>query len=71
MATPLKHLKLVLVGLERQGCTIKKTHAGFMIQCPDGSAVTVHGTESDYRAMQNTRSRIRRAGLTWPLDRTA
>jgi hypothetical protein len=66
---PLKSLKVVLVGLERQGCSVRPTAKGYLILLPDGeSTITFHKTTSDSRAVLNMRSRVLRAGLSWPLD---
>lgn len=68
MPRDTKSIKRILDGLAKQGCEIKTTTKGWQILCPDGSIVGVHKTESDHRALRNTRSRIKRAGLIWPLD---
>jgi hypothetical protein len=65
----MKQLKVILVSLERQGCTIKPTSKGYLILFPDGeTSTTFHKTPSDVRVLKNMRSRILRAGLLWPLD---
>jgi len=64
-----KNIRKILTGLEQQGARVKPTRDGWQILCPSGDIVTMHGTESDHRAMRNTRSRIKRAGLQWPLDK--
>jgi 5-enolpyruvylshikimate-3-phosphate synthase len=63
-----KVLRIVITGLEKQGAKVKETKKGFMVMFPDGSSLTVHNTESDHRALANTRGRVLRAGFTWPLD---
>jgi hypothetical protein len=69
MARDTKTIKIALAGLEAQGARIVETRSGWQILCPSGDIVTMHATESDHRALSNTRSRIRRAGLNWPLDK--
>lgn len=59
----------IFADLERQGATVVATRSGWMIRPLTGPGIAIHKTESDRRALQNTRARIRRAGLTWPLDR--
>lgn len=68
MSLPLKQLKIVMMGLEKQGCSIRDTKSGYMILLPEGGSVTFHKSTSDHRAVLNMRSRIKRAGLDWPLD---
>lgn len=68
MASKNADIRTILNGLEAQGARIVDTKAGYMIMCPSGDKVTMHKTPSDFRAMRNTRARIKRAGLTWPLD---
>lgn len=69
MARDTKSIKIILEGLEAQGARIKQTRDGYQVMCPSGDIVTMHATESDHRALRNTRSRIKRAGLVWPLDK--
>lgn len=64
----LKRVKVILSSLERQGAQLKATKKGWFIMFPNGSSATVHKSESDPRAEANTRSRVLRAGLTWPFD---
>ncbi len=64
-----KRIKIVITDLEKQGARVRETRSGFMVFFPDGSSMTMHGTESDHRAEKNTRSRVLRAGLTWVFDR--
>lgn len=64
-----KTTKLILEGLEAQGARIKPTKKGWQVLCPSGAIVTMHGTESDWRAIRNTRAEVKRAGLRWPLDK--
>jgi hypothetical protein len=62
-------MKAIVKGLAQQGCVIKDTAKGWMVYCPNGEMVSMHKTPSDHRALRNARSRIKRAGLTWPLDK--
>jgi hypothetical protein len=59
----------VFADLEQQGATVKPTRSGWMIRPLQGPPIAIHKTESDRRALHNTRARIRRAGLIWPPDR--
>ena len=64
-----KRLRVLLAGLERQGCTIVETKKGYRILCPDGvSTLGFHKTASDHRAEANIRGDVKRAGLQWPLN---
>lgn len=45
------------------GVPVRDTKSGWMIQAPDGSSIAVHRTESDHRAIKNTLSRLRKAGI--------
>lgn len=69
MAGLKSQLREIIKGLEAQGARVKETSDGWQILCPNGDIVTMHRTPSDHRALRNTRSRIKRAGLTWPLDK--
>ena len=62
-------VRSIIKGLEGQGARVVKKKAGWQIMCPNGEIVTLHATPSDHRALRNARSHIRRAGLTWPLDK--
>lgn len=65
-----KELKLLLEGLESQGCTVKVINDGYRIIPPDGGKIlTLHLTLSDHRGMLNLRAHARRVGLKWPLDK--
>lgn len=64
----MKRSKIVLSSLEKQGARLKQTNKGWFVMFPDGSTLTMHLTESDSRAESNTRSRVLRAGFTWPFD---
>ncbi len=46
------------------GWRVEQTKKGWMLYPPDKalSPVLIHGTESDHRALQNTRARLRKAG---------
>ena len=47
-----------------QGWNVVEKARNIQRRSPDGSGiVTVHHTESDHRANQNTRARLRRLGL--------
>lgn len=63
-----KRVDRIVDDLIEQGATAKRTKAGWMIFLPDGSSMTLHLTESDHRADNNSRGRVRRAGLEWPPD---
>jgi hypothetical protein len=51
-----------------QGWRVARTRKGAMFYPPDPEreAVTVHGTPSDRRALNNFLARMRRSGLVWP-----
>lgn len=59
----------VFADLERQGVTVVATRNGWQIRPLQGPPIVIHKTESDRRALRNTRARVRRAGLIWPPDR--
>ena len=63
-----KRMRIVLASLESQGANVAPTNKGWMIKFPNGESMTMHRSESDHRAEMNIRSRVRRAGLTWPFD---
>lgn len=64
-----KRIKIIITSLEKQGCVIRETKSGYLVRPPGGGEqFAIHGTESDHRAEKNTRSRVHRAGLTWPFD---
>ena len=65
---PFKTLKLLLVDLERQGCTTKETKAGYLIFFPNGTSTAFHKTPSDIRAIKNMRARVLMGECTWLLD---
>lgn len=47
-----------------QGWTVVSKAKNIQLRSPDGeSMVTIHTSESDYRANKNTRSRLRRMGV--------
>lgn len=60
-----KDIPHIVKSLERQGCGVKSTKAGYMIYFPDGqSSYTVHkSNHSDHRALANIRAAIKRHGL--------
>ena len=69
MSSP-KRTRIILASLAEQGAEVKPTTKGWIVFFPDEakSSRVVHKTESDPRAEANTRSRVLRAGLTWPFD---
>lgn len=69
MAGQAAATRRILDGLEAQGARIKRTSEGWQVYCPNGEIVTMHVTPSDHRAMRNARSRVKRNGLHWPLDK--
>lgn len=69
MASSKSELRTILNGLEEQGCRVVRKTNGWQVLCPSGDIVTLHNTPSDYRALRNARSLIKRAGLRWPLDK--
>jgi len=55
---------------ERQGWKVKSTRKGEMLLAPDGvTSVMWHHTPSDHRALDNTVTKMRRAGFEYPLRR--
>ncbi len=65
-----KRHRIVIASLTEQGATVTETKSGYLIKCPDKkTTITFHKTESDPRAEANTRSRVLRAGLSWPFDK--
>ncbi len=68
MSLPQKQMKIVLMGLEKQGCELVPKKKGWFILFPNGSTTVVHLTASDHRAVMNFRSYVLKAGLQWPLD---
>lgn len=68
MADGTKRMRIILLSLERQGCVVESKAKGWLVKFPNGGTLTLHKTNSDYRAEMNIRSRILRAGLTWPFD---
>jgi len=63
--------KRVLEAAQEQGWRIRPTRDGAMLLAPNGSGkVTVHGTPSDWRALRNAISEMRReGGFRWPPKR--
>ena len=45
------------------GVPVRDTKAGWMVLAPDGTSITIHRTESDHRAIKNTLSRLKKAGV--------
>jgi len=68
VANSSKRNRIIITDLEKQGARVRETKAGYMVFFPDGSSLTIHGSESDKRAEKNTRARVLRAGLTWVFD---
>lgn len=60
--------KRVLSAAKEQGWSLRETKDGVMLLAPNGTGkVTVHGTPSDWRALRNTISAMRReGGFEWP-----
>ena len=64
---PRRDVERLVDDLEKQGCKIKGTKAGYLVGFPNGESMTVHLTSSDTRAIRNTRARVEKNGCTWPL----
>lgn len=59
-----KTLRQLIRDAERAGWSIVDRGESVLFYSPDGETiVTVHKSESDYRALKNTVARLRRAGL--------
>lgn len=58
----------VLKAAGEQGWRVESTKKGFRLLPPDPSksAVAIHRTPSDHRAMKNTIAQMRRSGFVWP-----
>lgn len=67
MANPQKEIKEIVKAAEEQGWRVKATKRGhLMFFAPDGiNKVTAGGTPSDYRALANLLSDLRRYGFEW------
>jgi hypothetical protein len=64
--------KRVLAAAEDQGWRTRPTSDGVMLLAPNGTGkvAAVHGTPSDWRALRNTISEMRReGGFKWPPTR--
>lgn len=64
-----KEFKELKSEAERQGWRVEPTKSGhwnFYPPDPTQGIVNHAGTPSDHRAMKNTISRLKRAGLKWP-----
>lgn len=62
-----KDWKRVVEAAVEQRWRVEPTTDGWQLKAPDGiTIVTIHGTPSDHRAIQNTISRMRRSGFQWP-----
>lgn len=60
-------VKLLRLVEQTSGWRVKSTAQGYMIYAPDGvSMITVHKTTSDWRAVQNMKRHLRRAGWQSP-----
>jgi hypothetical protein len=60
-------IERLVAGLHKQGVTSRRVGAGgHLLYLPGGATATVHTSPSDHRAMKNLRSKVERAGLTWP-----
>lgn len=49
--------------LQKNDVPMRKTKSGYLIYTPDRKFVSVHVTESDFRAVPNTIARLKRHGL--------
>lgn len=63
-----KETARLLDHIEPQGVKITRVSKGFLLRLPDGGTTTVHLTNSDHRADDNLRARLKRAGISWPTD---
>lgn len=54
--------------VEPQGVTWKRTTKGIRFEFPNGGSDEIHFTQSDWRALRNTRANFRRNGIEWPGD---
>lgn len=61
-------MRTLLLHLEGQGARVKRTRKGVRVLFPNGMTLGMHWTESDHRAVLNSRAVVRRAGFTWPFD---
>lgn len=62
-----KEWKRLIEAAEEQGWRVDRTTDGWQLKAPDGVFIeTIHGTPSDWRAIRNSISRMRRSGLVWP-----
>jgi hypothetical protein len=46
-----------------EGWSVKKKTKGIQLRAPGGEIIGMHHTESDHRAVKNTRARLKAAGL--------
>lgn len=66
MASAKKELKEIIKAAEGQGWRVKERKGHYLFLAPDGiNKVTVAGTPSDHRALNNSIARLRRYGLSW------
>lgn len=63
-----KEIARLLDHIEPQGVKLTRTTKGVMLRLPDGTSTMVHFTGSDVREAKNVRSRLKRAGVSWPTD---
>lgn len=52
---------------QEQGWTVRETKSGYQLFPPDRTQkpISIHRTPSDHRALENTITRMRRAGFLW------
>lgn len=63
-----KDTKKILDAAKRQGFTVVTTRRGHrQVWLSDRLITTFSGTASDWRAMKNGLSALRRAGFVWPV----
>jgi hypothetical protein len=58
----------LLAHIEPQGVRVTNVKKGVMLRLPNGDSTVVHYSVSDHRGPQNLKSRLKRAGVTWPMD---
>lgn len=66
MASAKKELKEIVKAAEQQGWRIKRGKGHYLFLAPDGvNKVTIAGTPSDHRALDNAIALLRKYGLKW------
>ena len=56
--------RALIEAAEEQGWKVIERASNIQLRAPDGEGlVTLHRTDSDHRAIKNTRARLRRLGL--------